>query len=196
MVDAQLQGRPGDHRQGSGRAPLSDDSRNRFRRHRRELDPSRLEGGRQGHPQRLGLRRDASWRLRREGAGEGKLAGAASRQHERARRHGDRHCGLHRHAGGDGARAPRPHSDERTGGGNRRRRRRRLGRDCNSQPAWLSGHSFDRAAGGSRLPPKAGRDRDHRAPGTRWNPQNRWQKSVGRAVSTPSARPRWPMCSR
>ena len=69
------------------------------------LDASRLEAGRQGDPQRLGLRRDPSRRLWREGAGEGRLAGAAAAGHERARRHGDRHRGLHRHAGGDGARA-------------------------------------------------------------------------------------------
>ena len=63
------------------------------------------KAGRQGDPQRLGLRRDPSRRLWREGAGEGELAGAAARRHERARRHGDRNRGLHRHAGGDGARA-------------------------------------------------------------------------------------------
>ena len=80
----------------------------------------------------------------REGAGEGRLAGAAAAGHERARRHGDRHRRLHRHAGRDGARASRRHADGRTGGRHRCRRRRRLGRDRNSCPARLSGHSLDR----------------------------------------------------
>ena len=39
-----------------------------------------LEAGRQGHPQRLGLRRDPSRRLRRKGARERRLAGAAARR--------------------------------------------------------------------------------------------------------------------
>ena len=46
--------------------------------------PSRLEAGRQGDPQRLGLRRNPSRRLRAKGAGEGRLAGAAASEHERA----------------------------------------------------------------------------------------------------------------
>ena len=36
----------------------------------------RLEAGRQGHSQRLGLWRNAPRRIRREGAGEGRLAGS------------------------------------------------------------------------------------------------------------------------
>ena len=82
---------------------------------------SRLEARRPGHPQRLGLWRDPSRRLRREGAREGRLAGAAAGRHERARRDGDRHRGLHRHARRDGARAIRAHAGERSGGGDRAR---------------------------------------------------------------------------
>ena len=62
-----------------------------------------LEGGRQGDLQRLGHGRDPSWRLRREGARQGRLAGAPSRWHVGARRHGDRDRGLYRDAGGAGA---------------------------------------------------------------------------------------------
>ena len=40
MVDAQLQGRAGDHWKGAGRAPLSDDPRDRLCRHGGSLDPS------------------------------------------------------------------------------------------------------------------------------------------------------------
>ena len=39
----------------------------------------------------------------REGARQGRLAGAAAGRHERARRDGDRHRRLHRDARGDGA---------------------------------------------------------------------------------------------
>ena len=73
-----------------------------------------------------------------EGAGQGRLAGAAAGQHERARRHGDRHRRLHRHARRHGARAPRPHAGARPGGGHRRRRRRRLGRGRDPGQARLS----------------------------------------------------------
>src|SRR3954464_7889705 len=128
MVDAQLQGGPCDPRQGAGRAPLPDDPRNRFCRHGRDLDPRRLEGRGQGDPQRLGLRRDPPGRLRRKGAGERELAGAAAAGHERARGHGDRNRGLHRHAGGDGARGSRRHPEERTGARHRCCGGRRLGR--------------------------------------------------------------------
>ena len=49
----------------------------------------------------------------REGARQGRLAGAAAGRHERARRDGDRHRGLHRDAGGDGAGAARHHARRR-----------------------------------------------------------------------------------
>ena len=42
------------------------------------LQSSGLESRRQGDPQRLGTRRDASWRLRGEGARQRRLAGAAA----------------------------------------------------------------------------------------------------------------------
>ena len=54
MVDLELQGRPGGHRQGTGGAALSDDRRHRFRRHRRNLVQSGVEGRRQGDRQWLG----------------------------------------------------------------------------------------------------------------------------------------------
>ncbi len=71
------------------------------------LQPPRMEAGRQGHSQRLGLRRDPSWRLWWKGQGQGRLAGAAAGKHECARGHGYRHRGLYRDAGGNGARGSR-----------------------------------------------------------------------------------------
>ena len=73
----------------------------------------------------------------REGARQGRLAGAAAGEHERARRHGDRHRRLHRDAGGDGARA-RGSRRRGAGGGDRCGRRRRLGRGRASRQARLS----------------------------------------------------------
>ena len=86
--------------------------------------------------------------------------------------------------------------DERAGGGNRRRRRRRLGRGRDSGAAWLSGHGLDRAAERGRLSEKTwARPRSSSARSSP-DPRNRWQKSAWPAVSTRSARPRWPTCSR
>ena len=129
MVDAELQGWPRRHRQGAGGAALPDDRRHRFRRHRRAILASAVEGRRQGRLQRLGHGRDPSRRLCREGARQGRLAGAAARGHVDARGDGDRHRRLHRDAVGAGAGEARPDAEERPGGRHRRRRRRRLGRD-------------------------------------------------------------------
>ena len=160
------------------------------------LEPPRLEAGRSGDPQRLGLWGDASRRLWREGPRQGRLARARSREHERARGHGDRDGRLHRHARRDRARASRGHARARPRGGNRCRRRRRLGRDCNSFQVWLSGHGGHRTARGGRLPEKSGSERDHRARGYSLDRRNHWQKSAGPAASTLSARLRSPMCCR
>ena len=78
LVDHQLQGRPRHHRQGAGGAPLPDDPRHRFRGRGGSLLASGLEARRQGHPQRLGHRRDPSRRLCGKGAREGPVAGAAA----------------------------------------------------------------------------------------------------------------------
>lgn len=76
-----------------------------------------------------GVRRDPPPRLCGEGAGQGRLAGAATGQHERPRSQGHRHRRLYRHAVGDGAGACRDHARARAGHRHRRRRRRRLGCD-------------------------------------------------------------------
>ena len=47
-------------------------------------------------------------------------------------------------------------------------------------PAWLSGHGLDRAAGGGRLPEETGRDRDHRAQGTRRTRETAGKRALGR----------------
>ena len=108
VVDAELQGWPRRHRQGAGGAALPDDRRHRLRRHRRTILASAMEGRRQGRLQRLGHGRDPSRRLCREGARQGRLAGAAARGHVDARRDGDRHRRLHRDAVGAGAGEARP----------------------------------------------------------------------------------------
>ena len=88
----------------TGKSPVvrrfPDDRRHRFRRHGGELVASGLEARRQGDPQRLGSRRNPSRRLCGEGARQGRLAGAAAGEHERARGDGHRHRRLHRDAVG------------------------------------------------------------------------------------------------
>ena len=71
------------------------------------------------------------------------------------------------------------HAEERTGARHRCRGRRRLGRNCNSFPAWLSGHSLDRPRGGGRLPEKIGRERDHRTQGTRRTRETIGKRALG-----------------
>ncbi len=56
---------------------------------------------------RLAGRRGALGRLCREGAGQRRLAGEDSEPPRCAPRHGDRHRGVHRDAGGDGDRGAR-----------------------------------------------------------------------------------------
>ena len=68
LLDAQLQGRPGDHRQGAGGAQVADGAGHRRRRHGGRKQPRRLEGRRHGHAQRLGRRRDALGRPARSSA--------------------------------------------------------------------------------------------------------------------------------
>ena len=75
-----------------------------------ELDQSRVEGRRQGDPERLGHGRDASRRLCRHFPRQGRLAGCPARRHERTRCDGHRHGRLYRDAFGDGARAARHHA--------------------------------------------------------------------------------------
>ena len=112
--------------------------------------PSGLEAGRQGHPQRLGLRRDPSRRLCAKRRGSRATGWCRCREHERARGDGDRHRRLHRHAGGDGAGAPRPDAASAAGRGDRRGRRRRLGRHRDARQARLSRSS--RSPAGRRRP--------------------------------------------
>ena len=63
-----------------------------------DLLASRFRDRRQGRPQRLGRRRDASRRLCPPRPRQGRLAGAAAGRADAARRHGDRHRRLHRDA--------------------------------------------------------------------------------------------------
>jgi hypothetical protein len=103
VVDAQLQGRPRRHRQGAGGAPLPDDPRHRFRRHRRE--PRRI---RIGSPATRSSSTAGAWARpisapmprRRASRATGWCAAGG---HDRPRGDGDRHRRLHRDAGRDGA---------------------------------------------------------------------------------------------
>ena len=70
--DAQLQGRPRDHRQEPGRSRLADGRRHRRRRHGARVEPSGLEARRPLRPQRLGRRRDALGLPRRARPPEGR----------------------------------------------------------------------------------------------------------------------------
>ena len=116
--------------------------------------------------------------------------------HERARRDGDRHRGLHRDAGGDGARAARPQARPGPGGGHRRGRRRRLGRDCAPGQARLPGHRLDRPPRGGRLPQRPRRHRDHRPRRAVGAGRSRSPRSALPAASTRSVPPRSPTCCR
>ena len=162
----QLQGRSRHLRQGAGGAALSDDRGRRFCGHRRTILASVLEAGRRGHLQRLGPGRDPSWRLCAEGAGEGRLAGAAAGGHERARGDGDRDRGLYRDAQRDGAGECRRHARQGPGDRDRCRGRRRLGRGRAAGEARLHGRGLDRPAAGGGLSEGPRRLRDHRPQGT------------------------------
>ena len=196
IFDGELQRRPRRHRQGAGGAPLPDDRGRRFRRHRGSLVASGLEGRRQSHPQRLGARRDPSRRLCAEGARQRRLAGPAAGEYERARRHGDRHGGLHRDALGHGAGARRARAQKRPGDRDRRRGRRRLRRHRASRQARLRGRGLDRPAGGGGLSQGA-RRRPRSSSARNWPGRcGRSARNAGPAASTPWARPRSPMCCR
>ena len=154
----------------------------------------RLEGRRQGHTQRLGCRRDPSWRLCGPGACQGRLADPAAGRHDRTRGDGHRDGRLHGDAVGDGAATPHRSAWPRARGRHRRGGRRRLGRDRSSVAARLPCHRLDRpdqpkatiCAIWAR--PKSSTARN--CPGRR----GRSGKSAGPAASTRSAATRSPMC--
>ena len=75
---------------------------------------------------------------------------------------GDRHGGLHRHAGRYGAGEARADARGRPGGRDRCGRRRRLGRDRAPRQDRLACHRLDRPDAGGRLFEGARRGRDHR----------------------------------
>ena len=118
-------------------------------------------------------------------------------EHERARGDGDRHRGLHRDAGGDGARAARPHA-------------RRAARWWSPAPPAASARSRSRCwpSSASQVIASTGRPQEAdylkglgaaeiidrkraRRPG-----RSRSPRSAGPAASIRSARPRSPMCCR
>ena len=161
--DGQLQGRPRDHRQVAGRAPLADDPRHRLRRHRRVLDQPRLQGRRRGRSSTAGAwaRRitaaTPSWRASRATGwcrcprgftpAEAMAIGTAG--------YTAMLCvlALERHG---------VTPAQRAGARDRRRRRRRLRRHRAAGEARLSGHRLDRPDGGGRLPQGPRRRGDHR----------------------------------
>ena len=87
IFDAELQGRARAHRQGAGGAPLSDDRRHRFRRHG-AIRP-RIPTWKPGDKVILngwGVGETHLGGYAREGARQGRLAGAAAAEHERRAR--------------------------------------------------------------------------------------------------------------
>ena len=143
----QLQGRAGDHRQGAGGAALPAGSGHRLRRHGDRLAEPGLERGRQGHPQWLGRRRDASRRLCRARPGQRRLAGAAAARAWAP--HDAMAIGTAGYTAMLAVMALERHGitpRSRPGGGHRRRRRRRLRRGLAPVPARLPCHRLDRPA--------------------------------------------------
>ena len=143
-----------------------------------------------------GVGETPSRRLCREGAGQGRLAGAAAAGPERARRHGDRHRRLHRHARGDGAGTPRPQARSGTGGGHRSRGRRRIGRGRDPGQARLPGYRLHRPVAGGRLPQAARSRRNHRPQRASRPGEAARQGALGRRPSTRSVPRRSPMSCR
>ena len=107
LFDAQLQGRalPRAGRRAGARYPHVPGDR--LRRPGRGLVRPALPARRPGGADRLAGRRGALGRLCAEGAGQGRLAGAAARGPDAAPGDGDRHRRADRDAGGDGARGAR-----------------------------------------------------------------------------------------
>ena len=110
VLDAQLQGRAGDHQPSpvvrSWPMVAGIDGAGTVL----ERAIPRWKAGRPRRPQRLGRRRDALGLPRRARAPEGRLAGARCRGVHDAPGDGDRHRRLHRDAVRAGARAPRRRS--------------------------------------------------------------------------------------
>ncbi len=197
MVDAELQGWPGAHRQGAGGAALPDDRGHRFRRHRRAVLASAMEGRRQGRLQRLGYGRNAiSVPMPRRRASRATGWCGCPRA---CRARDAMAIGTAGYTAMLSVLALEKHglTPERgpvvvTG----RRRRRRFGRDRGALKARLSRHRVDRTGGGERLSEGiSARPRSSIATNSPGRP-SRWPRSAGRAASTASARPRSPICSR
>ena len=147
LFDAELQGRPLPRPGRRPGAQVSARPGHRLRRPGRGFVRSALPARRRGGADRLARRRGALGRLRPEGAGPRRLAGAAARGADACARHGDRHRRPHRDAGDPRARGPRPRAPPRPGAGHRRRRRRRLGRGGAARPARLRGGRGHRPPG-------------------------------------------------
>jgi len=190
--DRQLQGRARHHGPLAGGAAVPHDPGRRLRGHGRDVVASGGQTGRCRGAERLGRRRDPSRRLCGARPRQGRLARAAAAGVQPGRRHGDRHCRLHRHAGraGDreaGARAER-RPRARHGGG----RRGRIGRGGAAEPARVARHRLD--GGGPRKRGScwgSGPPRSSGATSCR-SPVGRSARSAGPRRSTPSARTRWP----
>ena len=171
-------------------------ARHRFRRHRRAIVASAMEGRRQGDLQRLGHGRDPSRRLCRKGPRQGRLAGAAARGHVGARCDGDRHRRLYRDAVGAGAGKARPDARRTVRSSSPVRpaaSARSRSRCCRSSAITSS----LRPAGCRRptISRISARPRSSTATNCPGRP-SRWPRSAGPAGSTASARPRWPTCCR
>ena len=92
---------------------------------------------------------------------------------------GDRHCGLHRDAGGARARSARGDAGKGAGSGDGRGRRSGQRRRRAARQAWLSRHRVDGPATGSGLPAQPRRGRNHRSRGAQRDGPTARQGAVG-----------------
>ena len=132
---------------------------------------------------RMAGRRGAMGRLRRKGAGQGRMAGASAAWSHRRAGYGDRHRRLYRDAGGHRPRTPGSRRRRGRRAGDGRRRRRRQHRDGAVGRARLSRRRRDGTAGIARLPEGARRCRADRARGARPKPtrpldSERWAGAI------------------
>ena len=113
---------------------------------RRNVAAAGLRSRRRGDPDRPWPQRNPLRRLRRKSAGERRLVGQTAGGVDARRGDGDRHRGLHRHAGVDGDRTGGPRAVLGAGAGDRRGGGRRLDGDLAARGQGLDGRRLDRAA--------------------------------------------------
>ena len=136
-------------------APVSARARGRLRRAGRGVVGPALPAGRPGGADRLAGRRGALGRLRAEGAGQGRLAGAAARGPDARQAMAIGTAGLTAMLAVMALEEHGLAPVARAGAGDRRGRRGRVGGGGGAGAARLRGRGGDRAAGDRGLPARA-----------------------------------------